>query len=110
MVLKLTVRSPSYLQDFVLTDATTLSFDFEKQIGSSSHVGNYACKFIWSWSLLFGLYPTYKVFSLTDATTLTCDFEKTKEFFFPSIMTIKCTKLYESESYGSVSILPTLGF
>jgi hypothetical protein len=42
---------------FLLSNATTLTFDLEKQQGSSSHDGDKVYQDVWSWSLQFRLYP-----------------------------------------------------
>ena len=61
---------------------------------------------VWPSGIQFSLYPAYKVFLLSDATALTLKNNKVP----PLTMMIKCTKLYDPEAYGSVSILPTRFF
>jgi hypothetical protein len=73
-----TLLSLSCLQDVPTKwyDLDLWPLTLKNKFGSPSHHGDQVYQIVWSWSLQFGFYFSFKVFLLRDATTLTFDLEK----------------------------------
>jgi hypothetical protein len=125
LILKLMIWSKSCLQGFLLNDTTTLIFDLEIQ-ESFSHHGDRVYIVVWPWSLLFNLWlsktrafflspwwlsvTSCMILNLMVVSILPPRFY-TKWHYnidlwpWKSGIFLSSTKLYDSEAYGSFSIL-----